>query len=186
MDPAGLECKTRPTSRSPEDDDDDETCRYSSIDGPFCASRPLAGGGMLVAVYLDPVARVVAQGQAPPQAFVPNAFIKISPDNVVTIVSKNPEIGQGIKTSLPMILADELGVPWAGIRIEQADLDETKYGRQNAGGSTATPTNWDPLRQVAASFARCSSRRPRRNGTCQRRNASRRMRASLTAPAAGR
>jgi len=116
----------------------------------FLRVSALAGGGLLVAAYLDPVARVVAQG--PGQAFVPNAFIKITPDNVVTIVSKNPEIGQGIKTSLPMILADELGVPWAGIRIEQADLDETKYGRQNAGGSTATPTNWDPLRQVAASI----------------------------------
>ncbi len=117
----------------------------------FLRVSALAGGGMLVAVYLDPVARVAAQGQAPPQGFVPSAFITISPDNVITIVSKNPEIGQGIKTSLPMILADELGVPWASIRIEQADLDETKYGRQNAGGSTATPTNWDPLRQVAAS-----------------------------------
>ena len=90
----------------------------------FLRVSALAGGGMLVAAYLDPVTRVVAQG--PGQAFVPNAFIKITPDNVVTIVSKNPEIGQGIKTSLPMILADELGVPWAGIRIEQADLDENE------------------------------------------------------------
>ena len=92
----------------------------------FLRVSALAGGGMLVAVYLDPVARVVAQGQAPPQGFVPSAFIKISPDNVITIVSKNPEIGQGIKTSLPMILADELGVAWASIRIEQADLDENE------------------------------------------------------------
>ena len=72
----------------------------------FLRVSALAGGGMLVAAYLDPVARVVAQG--PGQAFVPNAFIKITPDNVVTIVAKNPEIGQGIKTSLPMIIADEL------------------------------------------------------------------------------
>jgi isoquinoline 1-oxidoreductase beta subunit len=114
----------------------------------FLQVSALAGGGMLAAAYLDPVGRVLAQG--PGQQFVATAFIRITPDNLVTIVSKNPEIGQGIKTSLPMIVADELGVPWSSVRVEQADLDETRYGRQNAGGSTATPTNWDPLRRVGA------------------------------------
>jgi isoquinoline 1-oxidoreductase beta subunit len=117
----------------------------------FLRVTALAGGGMMIATYLDPVATVLGQAPAqPPAVFVPNAFIRITPDNVVTIISKNPEIGQGIKTSLPMIIADHLEVPWSSVRIEQASLDEQKYGRQNAGGSTATPNNWDPLRQVGA------------------------------------
>ena len=114
----------------------------------FLRVTAVAGGGMLVATYLDPLTGVLAQG--PTDAFVPNAFVKITADNVVTIMSKNPEIGQGIKTSLPMLIAEELEVPWEDVRIEQADLDQTKYGRQNAGGSTGTPRNYDPLRRVGA------------------------------------
>lgn len=117
----------------------------------FLRVTALAGGGMLVATYLDPLTGVLAQGQqTPPVGFVPNAFVKITADNVVTIMSKNPEIGQGIKTSLPMLIAEELEVPWEDVRIEQADLDQTKYGQQNAGGSTATPNNYEPLRRVGA------------------------------------
>jgi len=118
----------------------------------FLKVTALAGGGVLVASYLDPLADVLAQGPAggPPPAFLATAFVKIGGDGEITIMAKNPEIGQGVKTSLPMIIAEELDVDWRTVRIEQADLDQSKYGVQNAGGSTATPNNWDPLRQVGA------------------------------------
>ena len=79
----------------------------------FLRVTALAGGGMLVATYLDPVADLFAQGPGGAGAvnFVPNAFIRITPDNVVTIIAKNPEIGQGIKTSLPMIIAEAVEAP---------------------------------------------------------------------------
>jgi isoquinoline 1-oxidoreductase beta subunit len=114
----------------------------------FLRVSALAGGGMLIAVHLDGVADVFAQFRTP--SLSPNAFIKIAPDGVVTIVAKNPEVGQGVKTSMVMLIAEELDVDFKDIRIEQADVDMQKYGPQNAGGSTATPTNWDPLRRVGA------------------------------------
>jgi isoquinoline 1-oxidoreductase beta subunit len=114
----------------------------------FLRVSAVAGGGMLIAVHLDGVAEVFAQFRTPPLS--PNAFIKIAPDGVITIVAKNPEVGQGVKTSMVMLIAEELDVDFKDIRIEQADVDMQKYGPQNAGGSTATPTNWEPLRRVGA------------------------------------
>jgi isoquinoline 1-oxidoreductase beta subunit len=117
----------------------------------FLRVTALAGGGIMLGSYLrvlDSAEAFAATPTAP--EFTPNAFIRMTPDGIVTIVAKNPEIGQGVKTMLPMIIADELDVDWANVRIEQAPLDPKKYQNQGAGGSTATPVNWTPMRQVGA------------------------------------
>ena len=110
----------------------------------FLKVTALSTGGLLFGSYLAPRTR---QGRI--ADFEPNAFVRIGADGTITIVAKNPEIGQGIKTMLPMLIAEELDVEWKAIRIEQADAD-AKYGRQFAGGSLATPMNYDELRRVGA------------------------------------
>ena len=109
----------------------------------------VAGGGLLLHAMLPAAARAaIAPGSA--EAATLNAYVRIAPDGIVTIMAKNPEIGQGVKTMLPMLIAEEFDVDWDAVRIEQAMLDAAKYGRQFAGGSMATPLNWDPLRRVGA------------------------------------
>jgi isoquinoline 1-oxidoreductase beta subunit len=111
----------------------------------FLRVTALAGGGYLLSLYLEPL----SLGQEPPP-LSPDAFIRIDPSGTVTIMAKNPEVGQGVKTMLPMLIAEELDVAWKDVRIEQADTDEAKYGTQFAGGSRATPLHWDSLRRVGA------------------------------------
>jgi isoquinoline 1-oxidoreductase beta subunit len=114
----------------------------------FLRVTAVAGGGMLLATYVDPLGALGLA--AAPADFVPNAFIRITPDGAVTIIAQNPEIGQGVKTMLPMIIADELDVDWSDVTVEQASYDPTKYSAQFAGGSTATPNHWMPMRRVGA------------------------------------
>src|SRR5690348_17241498 len=111
----------------------------------FLKASAIVGGGLLLEFHL-PNARAATS----PAAEVLNAYIKIMPDGIVTITAKNPEIGQGVKTMLPMLIAEELDVDWNHVRIEQALADGAKYAPQFAGGSTAAPLNWEPLRRVGA------------------------------------
>ncbi len=107
----------------------------------------LAGGGMLIAVMAPGLA---GAADAHPDAFQANAFVKITADGVVNIWSKNPECGQGVKTSLPMIVADELDADWSQVRIEQADSVPALYGVQRAGGSRSIFNEWDAMRRAGA------------------------------------
>ena len=121
----------------------------------FLRVSSIVGGGLLIATHLEAL-ETVSTFVAPNAAdFVPNAFIRITPDGIVTIIAKNPEVGQGVKTMLPMLIAEELDVDWKNVRIEQADFDPVKYdprvySPQSVGGSTATPNNWLPMRRVGA------------------------------------
>jgi isoquinoline 1-oxidoreductase beta subunit len=101
----------------------------------------------MLATYLEPL-DIFAQGRGNAVPLEPNAFVAIDANGIITIIAKNPEIGQGVKVMLPMLIAEELDADWKDVRIVQGDLNPAKYGTQSAGGSTATPSNWGPMRQI--------------------------------------
>jgi len=121
----------------------------------FLRVSSLAGGGIMLGLATLPES---AEAQGPggakggPQNNTtnPNNYIKIAADGTITIMSKNPDVGQGTRTMLPMLIAEELDADWNTVKVEMTDLDATKYLQQIAGGSTATPTNWTPMRTVGA------------------------------------
>jgi isoquinoline 1-oxidoreductase beta subunit len=109
----------------------------------FVAAGIAAGVGLVVGFYLP------HKGGASKEAFSPNAYLRITPDNKITIVVARSEMGQGIRTALPMILAEELEADWKHIEIEQAGAS-TLYGDQTTGGSASVRTTWDPMRKSGA------------------------------------
>ncbi len=114
----------------------------------FLQVTALSGGGLLIGTYIAPKAS--AQQPNQPAPLQPNAFVRIAADGTVTLISRNPEIGQGIRNMLPMLIAEELDVDWKSVKVETADFDKAKYGIQFTGGSRAASNNWIPMRQVGA------------------------------------
>src|SRR5438477_12987459 len=88
----------------------------------FLRVTSLAGGGIMLGMYVKPEKALAQFGGGPAQ--VPNSFIRVAPDGIVTIMAKDPECGQGVKTMLPMLIAEELDVDWKDVRIEQTDFDD--------------------------------------------------------------
>jgi isoquinoline 1-oxidoreductase beta subunit len=111
----------------------------------------LSGGGLFLASFV-PLQNIFANTGDDPKIFAPSVYIKIDSNGVVTIIFHRSELGQGVKTALPMLIAEELEVDWEKIVIEQSDADP-KYGDQTTGGSTSVRKNWEPLR-VAGATAR--------------------------------
>jgi isoquinoline 1-oxidoreductase subunit beta len=109
----------------------------------FLSIGAAAGAGLVVGFYLP------HSGSARQHTFAPNAYLKIAPDGKITVMLTRSEMGQGVSTSLPMILAEELEADWKQISVEQAGAS-TLYGDQSTGGSASVRTMWDPLRRAGA------------------------------------
>ena len=126
--------------------------RQRVVDGPlridkldrrqFMKLTGLVGGGLMLTFTLPRAAAASGPLQ-------PNGYVRIDADGIV-LYAKNPEVGQGVKTSLPMIIAEELDAAWGDVTVEQSAIDAERYGMQFAGGSMSIPMNWTTLRQAGA------------------------------------
>jgi len=118
----------------------------------FLKLSGIAGGGLIIGMALGGSNKAMAQakGKAPAEVTL-SPYVQVKPDGRVNIFSKNPECGQGIKTGLPLMIAEELDCAWKDVDVKQADIDAKRYGAQQfAGGSLSTPMNWIPMRQAGA------------------------------------
>ena len=115
------------------------------------------GGGMLLGFNFlgcksdnSPLSEIIPALPKPNEWFDINAYLKIGDTGLVTIISPNPEIGQNVKTSMPMIVAEELDVDWKDVVVEQSALNTRDFDRQVAGGSQSIRQSWTGLREAGA------------------------------------
>ena len=117
----------------------------------FLKTGAVAGGGLVLGLYLPAGNRIASAQQA---QFVPNAFLRIGTDDSVTVIVNHSEMGQGVYTALPMLVAEELDADWSKVRVEAAPVDavynHTAFGIQMTGGSTSTWSEYDRLRKAGA------------------------------------
>jgi len=123
--------------------------RTTSIDRRRFLQFSGATGTVLALAFSAEGLIVNADAAEAPRDFVPNGYLHISASGIV-LFAPNPEIGQGVKTALPMIVAEELDADWEDIEVRQAVIDAARYGSQAAGGSTSVPRAWEPLRRAGA------------------------------------
>jgi isoquinoline 1-oxidoreductase beta subunit len=114
----------------------------------FLTASLAAGGGIVFAATFPSLRALGSSGGT--DGSMVTLFARLSPSGVVTIFAPNPEVGQGTKTALPMIFAEEFDVAWKDVVIEMADYQGGKMGSQSSGGSYSTPSNWMPLRKAGA------------------------------------
>src|SRR6266446_3036104 len=120
----------------------------------FIKTGAAIGGGLLVSLHAPLPGRTSDALPAGEKDFVLNAFVRIGADESVTVISAHSEMGQGIYTSLPMLLNEELQADWSKIRVEAAPVDKVYnhpvFGMQITGGSTTSPAEWDRYRKMGA------------------------------------
>ena len=116
----------------------------------FLKASALVGGGLMLEFNLGSMVNAEELGTLVGSKEL-NVFVKIASDGKITIYSATPEMGQGVKTTLPMIIAEEMGAKWADVEVIDAPLDAGKFGMQGAGGSTSIPRNFDTMRKMGAS-----------------------------------
>src|SRR5688500_18261940 len=118
----------------------------------FLKSSFLAGGGLMISFSWlpDAVANTTKDLPFPAEWTEINGYIKITADNIIKIINPNPEFGQNVMTSLPMIVAEELDVDWKKVVVEMGPHDSVKLGPQFTGGSNSVRMYWRPLREAGA------------------------------------